>query len=61
MASGNRCGQKSKAIAAQVELEESQFGNALMELDRLVARPSIEFTVEAETPILKCDVDRGDE
>ena len=36
-------------------------GNALMELDRLVARPSIEYTVEAETPILKREDDQGDQ
>jgi hypothetical protein len=34
-------------------------GNALQELDRLVARPSIEFTVEAERPILKREDDQG--
>jgi hypothetical protein len=31
-------------------------GNAMQDLDRLVARPSIEYTIEAETSILK----RGD-
>jgi hypothetical protein len=36
-------------------------GNALQELDRLVARPSVEYTAEAETPILKRDDDRGGE
>ena len=36
-------------------------GNALQELDRLVTRPAIEYTVEAETPILKRDDDRGGE
>lgn len=35
-------------------------GNALQELDRLVARPSVEFTVVAETPILKREDDRGE-
>jgi hypothetical protein len=34
-------------------------GNALMELDRLVARPSVEFTVEAERPVLKREDDQG--
>ncbi len=34
-------------------------GNALQELDRLVARPSVEYTIEAERPILKRDDDRG--
>ena len=34
-------------------------GNALMELDRLVARPSIEYTVEAETPILQRENDQA--
>jgi hypothetical protein len=33
--------------------------NAFQELDRLVARPSVEYTVEAETPILKREDDRG--
>jgi hypothetical protein len=35
-------------------------GNALQELDRLVARPAIEYTIEAETPILKREDDRSD-
>lgn len=34
-------------------------GNALMELDRLVTRPSVEYTVEAERPILKREDDQG--
>lgn len=34
-------------------------GNALQELDRIVARPSIECTIEAETPILKREDDQG--
>jgi hypothetical protein len=34
-------------------------GNALQELDRLVARPSVEFTVEAERPILRREDDKG--
>lgn len=34
-------------------------GNALQELDRIVARPSIEYTIAAETPILKRDDDQG--
>lgn len=36
-------------------------GNALQELDRLVARPSVEFTVETETPILKREDHQGGE
>jgi hypothetical protein len=36
-------------------------GNALQELDRLVARPAVEFTVEAERPILKREDDKGGE
>jgi hypothetical protein len=36
-------------------------GNAFQELDRLVTRPAIEYTVEAETPILKREDDRGGE
>ena len=34
-------------------------GNALQELDRLVARPAVEYTVEAERPILKREDDKG--
>jgi hypothetical protein len=34
-------------------------GNALQELDRLVARPAVEFTVEAERPILKREDEKG--
>jgi hypothetical protein len=34
-------------------------GSALQELDRIVARPSIEYTIEAETPILKRENDQG--
>jgi hypothetical protein len=34
-------------------------GNALQELDRLVARPAVEFRVEAERPILKREDDKG--
>ena len=37
----------------------SGIGNALQELDRLVTRPAVEYTVEAETPILKRDDDCG--
>ena len=37
----------------------SGIGNALQELDRLVTRPAIEYTVEAETPILKREDDCG--
>jgi hypothetical protein len=32
---------------------------AFQELDRLVARPSVEYTVEAETPTLKREDDAG--
>jgi hypothetical protein len=35
-------------------------GNALQELDRLVARPSVEHTVEAETRVLRREDDDGD-
>jgi hypothetical protein len=35
-------------------------GNALQEFDRLVARPAVEYTIEAETPILKREDDRSD-
>jgi hypothetical protein len=34
-------------------------GNALQELDRLVARPSVEYTIEAEKSFHKRDDDRG--
>jgi hypothetical protein len=34
-------------------------GNALQELDRLVARPAVEYTVEAERPILKREDEKG--
>jgi hypothetical protein len=34
-------------------------GNALQELDRLVARPSVEYTIEAERPLLKREDGRG--
>lgn len=34
-------------------------GNALQELDRLISRPSVEYTIEAETPLLKHEDDRG--
>jgi hypothetical protein len=34
------------------------FGAALQELDRLVARPSVEHTVETEKPILKREDDQ---
>jgi hypothetical protein len=36
-------------------------GNAFLELDRLVARPSVEYVVEAETPTLKREDDSGGE
>jgi hypothetical protein len=36
-------------------------GNALMELDRLVARPSVEHVVEAETAPLRREDDEGGE
>jgi hypothetical protein len=34
-------------------------GNSLQELDRLVARPSVEFTIEAERPILRREDEKG--
>jgi hypothetical protein len=34
-------------------------GNALQELDRLVSRPSVEYTIEAERALLKQEDDRG--
>jgi flagellar basal body-associated protein FliL len=34
-------------------------GNALQELDRLVARPSVEFKVEAGKPMVKSEDDKG--
>jgi hypothetical protein len=34
-------------------------GASLQELDRIVARPSVEFRVEAEQPILKREDDAG--
>jgi hypothetical protein len=37
------------------------FGAALQELDRLVARPSVEHTVETERPVLKREDDDGGE
>jgi hypothetical protein len=35
-------------------------GAAMQELDRLMARPSAEHTIEAERPILKREDDGGD-
>jgi hypothetical protein len=43
----------------QRERTGAAIGNALQELDRLVARPSVEFTVEAERPIVKREDDKG--
>jgi hypothetical protein len=34
-------------------------GGAFQEVDRLVARPSVEYTLEAETPVLKREDDAG--
>ena len=34
-------------------------GAALQELDRLMARPSVEHTIQAETQVLKRDDDTG--
>jgi hypothetical protein len=48
---GNRQKDRNRAGGA--------VGNALQELDRIVARPSIEYTIEAEMPILKREDDRG--
>ena len=39
----------------------SAIGAGLQELDRLVARPSAEFRVEAERPVLKREDDAGDD
>jgi hypothetical protein len=36
-------------------------GAALQELDRLVARPSVEHQIEAEQPVLKREDDNGGE
>jgi hypothetical protein len=36
-------------------------GSAMQELDRLMARPSAEHIVEAETPVLKREDDAGGE
>ena len=44
---------KHGATDRKRERSRVAIGNALQELDRLVARPAIEFTVEAERPILK--------
>jgi hypothetical protein len=35
------------------------FGAALQELDRIVARPSVEHVVEAETPVLRREDESG--
>ena len=36
-------------------------GSAMQELDRLMARPSAEHIVDAETPVLKREDDAGDD
>ena len=36
-------------------------GAGMQELDRLIARPSVEFLQEAETPVLKREDDAGGE
>lgn len=36
-------------------------GNALQDLDRLMARPSIEYRIEAENYVQKTDDDQGGE
>jgi hypothetical protein len=36
-------------------------GAAMQEIDRLFARPSVEHTVETETPVLKREDDAGDD
>jgi hypothetical protein len=35
-------------------------GPAMMELDRLVARPSVEYVVEAQTQVMRREDDQGD-
>ena len=39
----------------------SMVGGAMLEIDRLMARPSVEHTVEAEKPLLKREDDTGGE
>lgn len=39
----------------------SSVGAAMQELDRILTRPSMENTIEAETPILKREDDAGGE
>lgn len=41
------------------ERSRAAIGNALQELDRLVARPAVEFKVEAERPIVRREDDKG--
>lgn len=36
-------------------------GSALQELDRLVARPAVEHTIEAERPVMRREDDQGGE
>jgi len=38
----------------------SGIGAAMQELDRLLTRPSVEHTIEAENPILKREDDSGE-
>ncbi len=35
-------------------------GPAMQELDRLVARPSVEYVVEAQNRVVQCEDDQGD-
>ena len=39
----------------------SGVGAAMQEIDRLLTRPSVEHTIEAETPVLKREDDSGGE
>ena len=39
----------------------SGVGAAMQEIDRLLTRPSVEHTIEAQTPILKREDDAGGE
>ena len=50
---------KSGDVNPKRERSRVAMGNALQELDRIVARPAVEFRVEAERPILKREGDKG--
>jgi hypothetical protein len=49
------------SIVQHIRTPPSRLGAAMQELDRLVARPSVEHTVESERPILKREDDDGGE